>query len=532
MRVLISQRVPSEGGIELATDVYLPDGAGAWPVVITRTPYMRVGHGGHGKQFTDRGYAYVVQDVRGKYDSTGVFDPLRDEAADGQATIDWAANQRWCNGRVGMWGRSYLGIVQVPAAAGGHEALKCIVPSVCPGSFFRDWARYDGCFAWANLVRWLFTHTTVPNKPPMSHIKWDRLFALDNVDAVVEATGAPMHALRAFADHDRDDPYWQAIDQTLMHDQVRVPGCHVGGFFDHISNGVFEAYHNIAGDQRLLVGPWGHMSLDATGPGKCYYGDMYFGPRADFDVFAHEMRFMDCYLRDIDDGFADEKPVKVFVIGANRWIDLDAWPPTSNTQDWHLGAGSLDREQAVNDGEDAYTYDPRNPTPTWGGQTYWGVEPMGPVDQRPLIDRDDVLLYRSEPLPTPLTAIGDPRLELFIATDVDDTDFVVKLCVEHATGETICLSLGSLRCRYRNSFADPQPLPRDEPVKLSVRLAQLAHVFPAGSRIALTITSSDYPRILPHRNRMGLFDEPTVARNRVLHGPAAPSRLILPIVDL
>ena len=155
-------------GVDLATDVYTPDGPGPFPTVLIRTPYQRAKAAGNGPLFTSRGYAVVIQDCRGKYDSDGVFNPLADEAEDGQVTLDWVANQRWCNGRIGLWGRSYLGIVQMPTASGGHEALRCILPSVAPGSFFRDWIRYDGCFALANTIRWALTHASCRNQPSIA----------------------------------------------------------------------------------------------------------------------------------------------------------------------------------------------------------------------------------------------------------------------------------------------------------------------------------------------------------------------------
>ena len=130
MQTDLCRKVPTEDGINLATDVYLPDGSGPFPVILVRTPYHRVDQEGIAPTFVSRGYALVAQDCRGKYDSEGEFTPLIYEKVDGQAAVDWIANQKWCNGRVGLWGRSYLGIVQVPAASGGHEALRCIVPSV------------------------------------------------------------------------------------------------------------------------------------------------------------------------------------------------------------------------------------------------------------------------------------------------------------------------------------------------------------------------------------------------------------------
>ena len=152
MKALIFQKVPTGGGIHLATDVYLPDGPGPFPVLLTRTPYHRAGAVGAAPTYTDWGYAYAVQDCRGKYDSGGTFRPLVDEEEDGAAAINWIAEQPWCNGRIGLIGASYLGIVQIPAAACGHEALRCISPSVAPNSYFIDWARYGGCFALANLA--------------------------------------------------------------------------------------------------------------------------------------------------------------------------------------------------------------------------------------------------------------------------------------------------------------------------------------------------------------------------------------------
>ena len=211
MQMLLCRKVPAFDGINLATDVYLPDGPGQFPCVITRTPYSRAGLRGTARQFTERGYAYTIQDCRGKYDSDGIFTPLVDEARDGHATIDWVANQKWCNGRIGIWGRSYLGIFQVPAASGGHEALKCIAPSVAPGSFFRDWLRYDGCLALGNAIRWSLTHATCHTQPPLNHFTWEELNSLADLDAIAARVGFETPVLSQWAEHDRYDDYWEEI---------------------------------------------------------------------------------------------------------------------------------------------------------------------------------------------------------------------------------------------------------------------------------------------------------------------------------
>ena len=541
------------GGAMLAVDVYRPDGPGPFPTILVRTPYHRTGSLGAARPFVERGYAFVIEDCRGKYDSGGEFRPLRDEAEDGRATLDWVAEQRWCNGRIGMWGRSYLGIVQVPAASGGHEALRCMAPSVAPGSFFRDWVRYDGCFALGNAGRWALTHASSRTQPPLQHFTWDELCGLASPEEIAARVGFPTPALVEWAEHDAYDSYWEEIDQTRMHAQIAVPGLHAGGWFDHLTRGQFEAYGNIRDrggselartGQRLLIGPWGHTNTGNRGGEHCRYGEWDFGPAADFPLLEHELDFMDLYLREMDNGFADRPPVELFLIGANRWVGLDDWPPPGGeTQRWYLDSsgganmrsGRLDRVIPERSAADSYAYDPGNPVPTRGGQIYWGLQYAGPASQFPVVNRSDVVYYRSCALERPLAAIGEVELELTITSDAEDTDFIARLCVEESSGTITCLNTGSLRCRYRNSWSEPEPLKPGELTAIKLRLGQIGCRFPAGSRIGLMITSSDFPRILPHPNSMAPTwreKKPVVARNAVLHGPATPSCLSLPVVDL
>ena len=558
MKTLIHRRVPfiaSEAGADiggagagtLATDVYLPAGAGPFPVILQRTPYHRRALETLAPRFVGAGYAYVTQDCRGKYDSDGTFAPLVHEASDGAATLDWVAEQSWCNGRIGMWGRSYHGIVQIPAALSQHPALKCIAPSVAPGSFFRDWLRYDGCFALGNALRWGLTHASCRTQPAMAHFDWDELHTLRGIDEIAARTGFSTPCLTDWVGRDRYDEYWAQLDQDHMYGRVTVPGLHAGGWFDHLTRTQYEAYRAItdhgASDvaragQRMLIGPWGHQTISTRGPSHTTYGDWDFGPQADLDVLDHELRFLNLHLQDMDDGLSEEPPVRVFLMGENRWVDLDDWPASSVVvENWDLGgdgaSGTLRRDGPGTGGGRVFTYDPKDPVPTLGGAVYWGLEQRGPVDQRPNLSRPDILSYRSDPLAAPLTVIGEMELMLHIACDREDTDIVARLCVEQADGAVICLSLGSVRCRFREDPATPQPLEPDTPTQVRVRLGQTAYTFAPGSRIVLTVTSSDFPRILPHPNRLApLFEgDPVVARTTILHGAEYPSRLHLPIVD-
>lgn len=555
MQVRLCQKVPAEDGIHLATDVYLPDGPGPFPAVIFRTPYHRTGSQRRAPQFVERGYAFVAQDCRGKFDSEGSFTPLVDEARDGQAAIDWVANRGWCNGRIGLWGRSYPGIVQVPAASGGHEALRCILPSIAPGSFFRDWIRYDGCFALANATRWSLHKTTCRTDPPMEHFTWEEVRCLPDPKAMAERVGFETPALSEWAAHDHYDAYWEAVDQCRMHARVCAAGLHVGGWFDHLTRGQFDAYQNIRDrgatekarrGQRLLIGPWGHYTTGITGPDHCRYGDWDFGPEADLPVLAHEFQCLDFYLKDQDNGYSAQPPVKVFLMGENRWIFLEDWPPPdARVQQWHLtsegsanlkfGDGGLTQEAPAGSAADRYVYDPRDPVPTRGGPIYWDFKHLGPVDMRPVLERPDVLYYRSSRLGSSLAVIGEIALDLTVSSDAEDTDFVARLCVEEASGAVTCLTVGSFRCRYRDGWEKRRPLVRGETTPISLQMGHLAYVFPPGSRIGLIVTSSDFPRILPHSNTMApLWAEapPVAARNSVCHGPGVSSCLNLPVVEV
>ncbi len=466
MTPTLCQFVPVDDSIRLATDVYRPTGPGPHPVILIRTPYHRTKQQANARRFTHRGYAVVVQDCRGKFDSEGTFTPLVDEARDGQSTLDWIANQSWCNGRIGMWGRSYLGIVQVPAAASGHEALRCIAPSVAPGSWFRDWLRYDGCFALGNAIRWSLTHASTRTQPPLDHVDWTALHGLSSSEEIARHVGFETPILSTWTEHDVDDEYWREIDQAGLHERVAIPGIHAGGWFDHLTRGQFNAYANIRQDdvtpaarqnQHLLIGPWGHSTIDSTRTGRTHYGQWEFGSRADLDVRGEELRFLDLHLRDVDDGLTREKPVKVFSLGRNRWESFDDWPPPEAVAlTYDLSRGRLLRSASGPD-EISLQNDPSNPVPTLGGPVYWGLEPRGPIDQRPILARDDVLLFRSDPLAEPCAIAGPIRLDLTVSSTAENADLIGKLCVEQADGAVICLTVGSFRCCYAEGFEKKRP---------------------------------------------------------------------------
>jgi putative CocE/NonD family hydrolase len=545
-------KYPAADGVELAADIYLPEGPGPFPVILTRTPYDRVQHlGGHAADLVKYGYAYVATDCRGRFESAGTFTRMFDEVDDGQATVDWIAEQSWCNGRIGMWGLSYGAAFQVPAAVGGHEAIRCLCPSVVCVRFFENWSRYDGCFALQNPLWWIMGNGAYRTKPPVHHVDWQALYRMKTLDEVEAAIGFPLDMLREIADHDTDDEFWEHINQWPMHERIRVPAMHTAGWFDHVSMGQFESYERIRdlgatqaarAGQRLFVGPWYHI-ITKAGSEHRRFGTWDFGEDADVSVRDYHRRFFDLHLKDIDDGISEEPPVRVFLMGENRWLDLPDWPPEADMQQWHLssdghahgqrGDGSLSRTAPTATAHDNLVYDPDNPVGTCGGQIFWNMEGGGPQDQRHLLERDDMLYYQSEPLAEPLCVIGNVSVDLTIATDVDDTDMIARLCVVEASGAVTCILVGSFRCRYREGFDKRVPLVHGEPTALHFRLSQLAYTFPVGSRVALSVTSSDFPRVQPHTNTMAkpwVDEPPVIAHTDVLHGGGIKSSLNLPVV--
>jgi uncharacterized protein len=544
MRILQNERVPSLDGVELATDVFLPDGDGPWPGILTRIPYSRKNGLANGRRFTDRGYAYAIQDVRGKYDSDGDFVPLEKEAVDGHATIDWVSKQPWCNGDVGMWGRSYFGMTQIFAASGGHPALRCIAPSIAPMTFFTEWFRHGGCLAWANGLRWLMTHAVCRTMPVENHFEWEDISQLRTIEELEAATGTRADVFREWITHDTYDQFWQDLDMRPLFEQIGVPALHTAGWFDHISKGQFQAFRAISdsgttevarSNQHIVVGPWGHISALTTGEEHTKYGDWSFGREADLDLLETELQFYDYHIRGVRNGWDDMPRVRTFVIGPNTWRDFTDWPPPeAETKTLHLDSGgTLNGNSPTESGSDDYTYDPADPVPNWGGPIYWGHGALGPVDQRPILGRPDVLLWRSDRLEESVTLVGEIDLHVWITTDVEDTDIVAKFCVEEPSGNVTVLTNGSMRARFRESWSEPVPLTPGEPTELCIDLGRMGYRFPVGSRMALILTSSEFPRILPHTNRYeSTLDmatrggpEPIVAHTRILHGPETPSRV-------
>ncbi len=510
--------VPMSDGTQLATEIYLPEGTGPFPVLLIRTPYSRLGIGDMGANLAENGMVVISQDVRGRYDSEGEYRAFLDERADGQAMLDWIVDQPWSNGIIATYGGSALGIAQYMLAPGANDALRCQWIEVATPNVF-DAAFQHGVFRHELAELWL------------QSIGEDQLIA-------------------QFKDHPTPEAWWG--EGSILDDfaDVDVVAFHVGGWYDIFAPSTiagFQGYQQqgqTAGQQHLIMGPWTH-SLYADEIGELTI------PGAKYDVFSEGLLlWLDACLLDGAFGvgdmtdLAEMPPVTYFTIGAvdeegapgNEWHTADTWPPAGGAEvPLYLHPNnylSIDVPVA-NGGGDAFVYDPADPTPTICGANL--TIPAGICDQRAVERREDVVVYSTVPLDEPLEITGDLRAEIWITTDVPDTDIAVRVTDVYPDGRSMLVVDSIMRARYRNSpdFTTEELLELGEPALLSFDLGPTSIILNAGHRLRVVISSANAPRFAPNPNTGALFlaegETGQVAHTTILHDEAFPSAIILPV---
>jgi putative CocE/NonD family hydrolase len=553
--------VPMRDGVKLYADVYRPRREGKFPVLVTRTPYgvQRDGMHEHKVQFAQRGYAVVVQDVRGRYQSEGKWEPFRSEAEDGYDTIQWAAVQPWSNGKVATEGGSYLGHVQWRAASQAPPNLVTFFPAVASTSIYNNWAYLGGAFrlsfnyGWgvvrmpARIMLPQYWHDAAyaPEELRYENILWS--LPLGRADLA-----ASNHAVQHFRDwitHSSYDDYWRAISDEERFSNIKVPGHTFGGWFDIFLAGTINGFAGLRArggseiarrESKMIVGPWGHGASQK-------FGEVDFGPVAMRDLFAREVRWYDHYLKGVDNGIDREPPLEIFFMGINRWVHGTDWPlPGTRFTPYYLasgggansarGDGRLGPAQPSGAPSDRYGYDPNSPVPTVGGNNCCGTPTAaGPRDQRVIEARHDVLVYTGEILKEPVAIAGPVKLRLHAATDGRDTDFAAKLVDVHPSGFAMNVAEGVLRARFHKGLDRPELLEPGRPYELEIDLIATANVFLPGHRIRLDVTSSNFPQFDRNPNTgepLGVSDKVRTANQTVFHSAERPSRLILPVVAM
>ncbi len=569
MQLIIDKnlRVAMRDGVELATDVYRPAGDGPFPVVMLRLPYNKeqpllLFLSGDVLRIAQAGYAVVVQDCRGTFQSQGDFNPYFQEAEDGADAIAWAAAQPWSSGAVGTMGASYYGATQWLAATRSPPALKAMAPFITTDQYYDKWTYQGGAFQLGFIVQWATgTFAVGEAVRRLGRGEADAATlggAIQAADAVADRYyHLPLAELPELADlapyfadwiaHPDYDDYWRAIAPCEHYDAITAPALNFGGWYDLFLGGTLANYTAMKGRtaQKLVIGPWVH------GYNGGVYAERNFGMLAHdavADVTAEQIRWFDHFLKREDNGVPADKPVKLFVMGVDVWREEDDWPlPDTEWREYYLhsdgraaGAGGTlsvakpDREPA-----DAYLYDPRDPVPTVGGATFlpglFVAANAGPRDQRAVESRADVLCYTSAVLEEDLEVTGPVSLVLYVRSSARDTDFTGKLVDVHPDGRAMILTDGILRARYRGGFDRPESLTPGTVYRLEIDLVATANVFRAGHRIRLEVSSSNFPRFDRNTNTGGVIatetaDDFIVATNEVLHDAAHPSHLLLPVI--
>jgi putative CocE/NonD family hydrolase len=548
-------KIPVRDGVVLVADLHQAPVEGRRPVLLIRTPYGRQGYRDEpfvGKA-VERGYAVVVQDVRGRYESAGVFDPYQHEGLDGYDTIEWLAAQRWSTGRIATAGLSYPGAVQWLTAVEAPPHLVCAFPAMCFSSG-RQFFYFGGAFdlswlPWTAInvapdARRRRSVDTGPLTVAEARTWWkahgrDALRRVPLRDQPALEDAAPFYF--DWLDHPDDGSFWHFADIEGRHRQVRVPIFNFSGWHDE-GYGPIGATRNYAGlraraaaDQarhpRLMIGPWVHGAPHSD---THMVGDRDFGKDAGLDYDTLVLDWCDRHARGIDSETATDPPVRLFVMGANRWREEADWPVPSTPRAYYLRSGGRLTTDPPLDGEPAerYTFDPAKPVE----DPHYDAG-LGPHDQREVESRSDVLVYSTPPLAEDLEVIGGIECRLWIASSALDTDFYCRLLDVEPDGAAWNLmspTLEVLRAKYRGNEEEPVLLVPGQPVELVFRLPLTANRFLRGHRIRVHVTSSFFP----HLDRNPNTGQPSAADGRLLparqtvfHDSGRPSRVILPVVS-
>lgn len=560
VRVERDVAVDMRDGVRLATDVYLPEGDGPFPTLLTRV------RGSRSSGFivavlllnpleaVRRGYAVVVQEVRGRSGSEDAWHPFVHERADGEDCLDWVAAQTWCDGRVGVYGTAYSASTALYVAALAREEVRAAAVLGTGADLHDGWIYTSGAFELGWNVYWAYM--TLAESLGRLDVSDDERAELlrEYTDAIRRA---PAYAARLpISDHplleragDRQyaewlahpdyDDYWRALDVLEDAGRWRVPLLSLVGWWDNFLKSHFDLYRALAprAPHRLVCGPWEHVNY-VSPFSTSRTGSVELGPPAACGVgFSAPLvlDWMDRWLLGRDAGAAGG--VRYWQHGELEWREADSWPPPHEERRWYLRAGgALSAEPPAEEPADGYRYDPLDPVPTVGGKTLMPtIASAGIEDQSALAARDDVLVYDTEPLTEPVAVNGRIRVELWASSSAVDTDFTAKLVDVAPDGFAANLADGIVRARYRDSpRRRSAPLVPGEPTRFEVDLWDLAHTFLQGHRIRVEVSSSNFPRFDRNPNtghELGADGEADVvaADQQVFHDAARPSALVLPV---
>jgi putative CocE/NonD family hydrolase len=555
--------IPMRDGTILRANIYRPTQEGKYPVLVERVCYELTKRAAvNGQYYAEREYVLVAQTVRGAYASEGQFSFLQDDGwganRDGYDTIEWAGTQPWSNGRVGMIDGSFSGMTQYMLLPTRPQHLIAVFVREATGDLHRAMFR-SGVYemylsrTWAmSTVLGLLRYEG--NPPSVAPVRARLEAAMKDLDSWLShlplKSFPPLDTYaNLFSDglsHPSYGPYWWSKSLSLKYQDVDVPALHLGGWFCVFLDSTIRAYQGIRAygrsercrdNQRLLIGPWIHGPSQV---GVRNVGELDFGEEAVLDLNEIRSRWYDYWLKGIDNGVMDGFPIRIFLMGANRWVDLETWPPPNiDYKQIYLREGSGNPTVSLNDGAlsfklpaktehpDSYIYDPDEPI-----QSLLKYPMLGPRDHRKVEEK--MLTYTTEELNEDLILMGPVKAYLYGLSSANDTDWIVRLCDVWPDGKSMSMCDGILRARYRDSLEYPELLTPEKVYRYEIDLWSTAQVFKAGHKVRVEVTSSDFPRYDRNMNTGGIFGEEVrgkMAINTVFHDAMRPSHLVLPILN-
>ncbi len=547
-RLWLDRPIPMRDGVELSADIYLPNEGERFPTLLLRTIYSNQDprYLRWTAAFVQAGYAVVLQDCRGRYDSDGVWEPYVCEIDDGFDTHEWIGTQAWCDGNIGTFGVSYPGFTQTVPASRRSRYLKALVPIASQQDNYGH-HRVDGVIALSTAQFFVAILR-----------RSLQLEALNLIDMAAVHRRLPLHTAltelgdspfyRSVVEHEPYDEFWSSYSLRDRYAEMEAPAFFMTGWFDSLLHETLKVFNGWSAHARtkaarsrtkIIIGPWSHQIAPW---GKQPLGergelaDRAFGADAVGDVVAEHLRWYDTQLKGINTGMDEEPPIKLFVMGVNQWRHELEWPlARTRWTDCFLGDnGNLVAEMPLPAGAISYTYDPADPCPSWGAQNQDGAR-TGPRDRRLLEERPDVLVFDTPPLEKPLEVTGPVTAILFGSSDCPDTDFTAALVDVDEEGLAIILCEGICRARFRHGIDRPEMLEPGAVYQLRIDLWDTSNVFLPGHRVRLEISSSNFPRYDRNLNSGGRigFEGPEamrLAHNTVHCGLPSPSRLVLPVI--